>query len=176
MKGSGSSQPGNCSALLPPLAPFPQPFLAARQPLAQSLCTVPSSSWSKVRGKGLASPRGFIPSPSAHPVPQSRTPSLWPEPLQIARIPSRLPCCAPMARRTMLHAELPQTPALVAGDPGLGSERGCSPAWVPIPHSLPITVSLHACAEPLRPTGGWGTRQLRHHPRPGTGLLPHAPG
>lgn len=66
MKGSGSSQPGNCSALLPLSASFPQPFLAVQQPLAQCLFKVPSSSWRKVRGKRLGFPMGFHPPVPIH--------------------------------------------------------------------------------------------------------------
>lgn len=60
MKSSDSRQPGKCSALLPSSALFLQPFLAAQQSLAQCLFPVPSSSWRKMRGKGLASLCGFI--------------------------------------------------------------------------------------------------------------------
>lgn len=130
----------------------------------------------------------------------SPSPCPWPEPLQITRIPSHIPSCAPMAHWTVLHAEPPQTTGLVAGEPAvgrrapgksplLGTKHGCSPTWLfagcgagagVLPSLAPSSspACLRVSAKPLHLMGGWETRQLRHQPTPrhGAQLSPSALG
>lgn len=60
MKGSGSSQPGNCSTLLPPLAFFPHPFLV----VPCSMAFYSALLLEEGEGKRLGFPIGFC-----HPIP-----------------------------------------------------------------------------------------------------------
>lgn len=143
-KGSGSRQPGNCSALLPSSALFPQPFLAAHQPLAQRLFPVPSSSWRKVRGKGLASLCGFIlKSPSlarATADHQNPTSSPWHAGLRPTRS-----YCDPLG-------------------PWQGTCSGAEPEQSKAP--LPSPASLCDCSEPLHLRGERQHRQSRQQDTP----------
>lgn len=173
MKGSDSRQPGNCSALLPSSALFPQPFLAAQQPLAQHIFPVPSSSWRKVRVKGLASLCGCIlKSPSmARAAADHQNPI---SPPWHTGLCSTLSCSEPWApgRGPAVGQSwlFPYTAML-----WLQSQSQSRDA--PLPYTLPIPASLCDYSEPLHLTG-WEHKQLRHQatPRHRAELFPTALG
>lgn len=71
LKGSGSSQPGNCSALLPALASFPQPLLAVQQSLLNAFLRCLEEG----EGERVGFPMGFHPPVPVH----SQRPCRWPE-------------------------------------------------------------------------------------------------
>lgn len=141
MKGSGSRQPGNCSALLPSSALFPQPFLAAQQPLSQRLFPVPSSSWRKVRGKGLTSLCGFIPkSPSMARAAADHQNPISP-PWHAGLCPT-LSCPEPLGSwqgtRSGAVVAVPLQSHALAAEPEPQPEQGCSPALHPPYPTIPL--------------------------------------